>query len=184
MPIKNPTFQPSFCTAVTKLTVCPSFQSFRTPTQVPTKIRAVNVEKSTNNDAANDVGVITGISIGGGFALLGLIVLVIYLWTNRKANKPTAAKIYVADSNQEAEGAHERDVEEGDSALYDVMDINIELSDDDKGNDANSDDNIIIESKLDNEKNSTINTITVKDSHMVDHWFVMDSDNDENDDSD
>ena len=44
---------------------------------------------------------------------------------------------------------------------YDVMDINIELSDDDKGNDANSDDNIIIESKLDNEKISTINTITV-----------------------
>jgi hypothetical protein len=180
LPIQIPTFQPSSCTAATKLTECPSFQSSRSPTQVPTKIRVINLEKSTSNDGVN-VAVITGVSIGGGLTVLGVVVLVIYLWAHRKVNKPAAAKVYVENSDKELEGNPTGDVEEGDIALYDVMDINIELSDDYEGIGTNSNDYIAIESKqpLEEEKDSTINTITVKDSHIVDHWFVMDSDNDD-----
>ena len=94
-------------------------------------------------------------------------------------NKSSAAKVYVANFDLEAEDALERDVEEGEFAMYDIMDINIELSED-VGDCTNSDDNII-ESKLplDDQKDSTMNMLTVQDAGVNNDWFVMDSDDDD-----
>ena len=154
-------------------------QATRRPSQVPTKIRInINSVPPTNNDALN-VGVITGISIGGGFVLLAVMGVIIYMWAYRKVNKSSAAKVYVANFDLEAEDAPERDVEEGEFAMYDIMDINIELSED-VGDCTNSDDNII-ESKLplDDQKDSTMNMLTVRDAGVNNDWFVMDSDDDD-----